>query len=167
MKIAALIASLIGLVAGVATQHAAYADPINSTTTIVISYSNQGGCSFSYSPVNFCDEKHTKAIEEGRLNIAPNFFGKYIVVIIPERNEYNQSSVVAIDSTTNMVYPVPIDAFSANTSKNVGRAVRFGIESNKLCINGNIVAGRVIESGTFCFYLDGNKFTGHKTAYTY
>ncbi|MBT8769602.1 hypothetical protein [Metapseudomonas boanensis] len=145
------------------------AEKSSSPITISIKYSNQEGCSFSFSPINFCDKRRIQEMEKALINTPPNFNKHYIIAIIPERMEYHQNSIVAIDSRSGVAYPVPIDAYSGTPNKDDPKgkngSVIFEIGSNKLCIEGEILAARALESGLFCFYFKDEKFTGHKTSY--
>ncbi|SEL27523.1 hypothetical protein SAMN05216214_11031 [Atopomonas hussainii] len=134
-----------------------------------IEYSNQDGCSFSYSPVNFCDEKHINAVSTAIAESMPNFNNNYILLTISERPEYHQKSVVAIDPSTGFFYPIPIDAYSGTPSdtdpEGKDGKISFGLDSNEVCIDGDILVYRAITTGNFCFYFQDGKFIGHPTAY--
>lgn len=136
---------------------------------VKIEYRNQDGCSFLYSPINFCDKKHVEIVNKAIRENTPNFNKYYILLTILERPEYHQKSVVAIDPSTGIFYPIPIDAYSGTPSKNdpAGKngKISFGLDSNKVCIDGDILVYKSIRTGNFCFYLQGGKFTGHPTAY--
>lgn len=141
----------------------------NGPPLIKIKYKTNDGCSFSYSPVNFCDTEHTQEIANAIKEKTPNFNKHYILITIPERPEYHQKSIVAIDSLSGVVYPVPVDAFSGTPSDRApegkeGKLI-FSTDSKKLCIEGDILAYRVISSGNFCFLLEEEKFVGHHTPY--
>lgn len=131
---------------------------------IKINYPNSDGCSFSFSPVNFCDDRHTIIINKALAEKPPNFFKDYILISISERKKYHQRSIVVINSLNGEVYPVPIDTYSGRNSIEDGK-INFNLESNKLCIEGDILVYRAIKSGCFCFILEGGKFTGYSTAY--
>lgn len=126
-------------------------------------------CSFQFSPVDFCDERHLAEIKNA-INVSkPNFNGKFILLSLPERSQYLQRSLVAIDTTSGVVYPVPIDAYSGVTNEDgfprrLGR-LKFDLHSSKVCIYGAIVAYHMIEDGKFCFVFDGDRFVGHHTPY--
>jgi hypothetical protein len=131
---------------------------------IQINYPNHDDCSFSTSPVNFCDDRHTAIINKAFKEQSPNFFKYYILISIPERVKYHQRSIVAINSLNGEVYPVPIDSYSGRNSVEDGK-VNFNLTSNELCIEGDILVYRAIKSGYFCFSLEGDKFTGYPTTY--
>ncbi|MET3550844.1 hypothetical protein [Burkholderia sp. 567] len=128
-------------------------------------------CSFQYSPVDFCDDKHVSAYSEVLKKEVPNFYGHYILLAYPEFKEYHQRSVVAIDAKTGVVYPLPIDAFSGfmhgrRVAKDEGK-ITYSADSNKVCISGAILVYRAFEEGNFCFEFVGDKFVGHHTEYMY
>lgn len=136
---------------------------------VKIKYSNQEGCSFLYSPVDFCDAHHTNAVMEAIRELQPNFNNRYILITIMERTEYNQKSIVAIDPSTGKFYPVPIDFFSGTPSKYDPKGengkLTYKLDSNRLCLKGDIVVYRSVKTGEFCFFLEDEKFTGHHTTY--
>ena len=127
-------------------------------------------CSFQFSSVDFCDEKHLTAIKSAIAVREPDFGEKYILLSIPEGlPAFFQHSLVAIDVTTGVVYPVPIDGYSGVTdaegyAKNAGK-LKFNLHSNKVCISGAIIVHRMIENGNVCFFLEGDRFVGHHTPY--
>lgn len=133
---------------------------------IVMNYKNQDGCSFMVSPVFYCDEKHLKEYAKAINSREPNFFFDFVLVTVLEWPEYGQRSIVVVNKKTGNVYLVPIDVYSGAPGKGSpnGR-LEFGLKRNKLCILGDILVYRSIKSGRFCFYLDGERFTGYKTAY--
>lgn len=126
-------------------------------------------CSFQGSPVDYCDDRHIAAINEAILNQPPNLNKHYVLLPIPERKNYYQNSLVAIDSNTGIVYPLPIDFYSGYAGKKGGAdgfgKLTYGLDSNKVCIEGSIFVYRAEEDGTFCFNLQGDRFTGHHTTY--
>lgn len=129
------------------------------------------GCSFRFSPVNFCDKRHLAKINKGISSLKPNYNTHFILLPIQEREKYHQKSLVAIDTTTGIVYPLPIDFYSGRFDKK-GRIksqgkLEFNKNSNELCIEGAIAVYRSIENGKFCFKLKNNKFVGYKTSYMY
>lgn len=142
--------------------------PNHPYTKIEIPY-DHNGCSFQGSPIDYCDEKHLNAIDEAIKNQRPNFNKKYILLTIQERKNYYQSTLVAIDSNTGIVYPIPIDFYSGYANKKGGAndfgKLTYSLESNKVCIEGSIFVYRAEEDGTFCFNLQGDRFTGHQTTY--
>ncbi|WP_240324416.1 hypothetical protein [Trinickia diaoshuihuensis] len=127
-------------------------------------------CSFQFSSVDFCDEKHLTEIKRAIAERRPDFGGKYILLSIPEGSpSFFQRSLVAIDTTTGIVYPVPIDAYSGATdgngyAKSVGK-LKYNIHSNQVCITGAIFMHRMVEDGNFCFALKEDRFVGHHTPY--
>ncbi|WP_088579499.1 hypothetical protein [Burkholderia ubonensis] len=128
-------------------------------------------CSFQYSPVDFCDDKHVAAYSDALKTQVSNFNGNYIILVYPEFKNYHQRSVVAIDTKTGVVYPLPIDAFSGfmhgrRVAKDEGK-ISYSINSNKVCISGAILVYRSFEEGDFCFEFVGDKFVGHHTEYMY
>ncbi|RQP34129.1 hypothetical protein [Burkholderia ubonensis] len=128
-------------------------------------------CSFQYSPVDFCDDKHVAAYNDTLKTQASNFNEHYILLVYPEFKNYHQRSVVAIDTQTGVVYPLPIDAFSGfmrgrRTAKDEGK-ISYSINSDKVCISGAILVYRSFEEGNFCFEFVGDKFVGHHTEYMY
>lgn len=137
-------------------------------TRVDIVYESQG-CSFAFSPVDFCNEKHLAAYKEAISTRKADFAGHYILLSVSERPRYYQRSVVAIDVNTGVVYPVPIDAYSGN-GDSTGNAhgdgvLEYKVSDSRICIKGDILVYRAIDTGTFCFKFEGNKFTGHHTEY--
>jgi hypothetical protein len=136
------------------------------TAKIRINYPSQNGCSFMYSPVNYCDTKHIEIINKALRETPPNFYNKYIIVKFPERLNYHQRSIAVINSQTGDAYPLPIDAYSGTDGKaSLDGEVSFSTSSNKLCIEGDILVYRATSSGKFCWTFDGEKFIGHTTEY--
>lgn len=137
-------------------------------TAVHIAYASDG-CSFQASPIDYCDEKHLASINEAIRNEKINFSKHYILISIPEREEYFQKSVVAIDSNTGIVYPIPIDYYSGPATSrkgavNYGR-LKFNLTDNEICIEGTIFVYRAEQTGTFCFLLIEDRFVGYETAY--
>lgn len=142
-------------------------------TDVKIAYatSDLTKCSFQYSPVDFCDDKHVSAYNDALKTQASNFNDHYIILAYPEFKNYHQRSIVAIDTKTGVVYPLPIDAFSGfmhgrRTAKDEGK-ISYSINSNKVCVSGAILVYRSFEEGNFCFEFVGEKFVGHHTEYMY
>jgi hypothetical protein len=127
------------------------------------------GCSFDASPIDFCDEQHMRFINAAIKKQKPNFNQHYILLSVPVWPEYYQHSLMAIDISTGIVYPVPIDVYSGpldkkgNPKKN-GK-LTFALNNKQVCIEGAILVYRSIKEGKFCFSMQGNKFVGHHTAY--
>ena len=154
---------------GYASQHTSKPQKSNPTPKVEINYRTQEGCSFPYSPVDFCDAHHADAVSKAIRELQPNFNNRYILLTITERAEYHQRSIVAIDPETGEFYPIPIDFFSGTPSKKDPKGehgkLTYSIDSNRLCINGDIVVYRSIKTGEFCFTLENGKFTGYHTTY--
>lgn len=128
-------------------------------------------CSFQYSNVDFCDQRHMAAINTAIRDLRPNFNGYYILLPIQEGPAtWLQKSLVVIDSRTGAVYPLPIDAYSGRThpnsyvSENAGQ-LSYAVDSAHLCIVGSIFEHRMVKNGKFCFDFTGDRFTGYKTIY--
>ncbi|WP_313420057.1 hypothetical protein [Stenotrophomonas sp.] len=131
--------------------------------------SPHSGCSFLSSPVNFCDERHRALIERVIAERQPNFNGRYIVAELDEWPEFFQRSVVVINASTGIVYPLPIDALSGPLSAH-GRSATYGtvetsLDATQFCLVGAVLAYRSINDGRFCFGFDDGRFTGHVTPY--
>lgn len=133
---------------------------------LVMNYKNQNGCSFVAGPVFYCDEKYLREYAGAISGREPIFFFDYVLVTVLEWSEYHQRSIVVVNKKTGNVYPVPIDVYSGASGRGSpnGR-LEFGLKENKLCILGDVLVCRSIKSGEFCFYLDGERFTGYRTAY--
>lgn len=136
---------------------------------VIINYDNQGDCSFPYSPVDFCDEHHIEEVRNALELSQPNFNKNYLVSTITERPEYHQKSIVVIDPVTGYFYPLPIDFFSGTPSQydpegKFGK-IEYSLESNSICLTGDILVYRSIKSGKFCFDFDGRRFSGFETEY--
>ena len=147
--------------APVATHNAPYAG-------VVMNYPHSG-CSYEYSPVDFCDAEHRAQIEKAIRTQAPNFNTHYILAQLDERKEYFQRTIVLINSRDGTVYPLPIDAFSGplvddKGAREYGR-VETAPESKTFCVSGAVLVYRAFEEGRFCFGFDGLRFTGHATQY--
>jgi hypothetical protein len=127
-------------------------------------------CSYEFSPINFCDEKHMGAIEGAISDKKPNFNGTYILLTIIESAKDHEQSLVIIDVRTGVVYPAPMDFFSGKPKEDgsVGDfgKIDYGADSDQICIDGSIVAYRAEQDGKFCFHFRDGKFTGLDTAYT-
>lgn len=147
------------------------APPNHSFDHVEIPYAHDE-CSFQYSPVDFCDERHTSEIKNALTHAAINFNRHYILLKIPEwkPSENYGYSLVAIDTRTGFAYPVPIDYYSGQTGEKNPDTPRkprlfFSKNSSKLCIDGSILVYRATTNGYFCFDFDGEKFTGFHTEY--
>jgi hypothetical protein len=126
-------------------------------------------CSFRYSPVDFCDNKHIEKYNWALKSMSANFNQTYILLPIKEWQDSDEQSLVAIDKNTGIVYPIPIDSFSPypaykSKKKNIA-ALQFSKNSNQVCIDGEILVYRATQTGKFCFQLDGDKFVGYHTTY--
>ncbi len=148
-------------VAGTAPGNAPYAG-------VVMSYPHSG-CSYQYSPVDFCDAGHRAQINEAIRTQVPNFKTHYILAQLDERKENFQRSIVLIDSRDGTVYPLPIDAFSGplvdkEGARDYGK-VETSSETDTFCVSSALLVYRAFEEGRFCFGFDGVRFTGHTTQY--
>lgn len=128
------------------------------------------GCSFQYSPFDFCDARHIAAIKYAISNKSANFNKRYILLSIEEwPPSPDFKSLVAIDTLTGIVYPVPIDDYSGHMNNRGNLTSKpklsFSLQSNRLCIDGAILVYRATTNGHFCFDFDGEKFTGYQTGY--
>lgn len=133
---------------------------------VVIAGETLDGCSFSYSPIDFCDERHGLLIRKMIREQKPNFFNGLFLISIPERVEYDQKSLVVVNKEAGEVYPLPIDSYSeAKGGNSPGKGLLFNDHDNKICIVGDILVYRVIKSGRFCFFFDGKGFSGYRTEY--
>ena len=169
LKVAlSLVLSAVGQVAG--AESVSSGRVIHEFSKVEINYRSGDLCSFQYSPVYFCDERHIseikKAIEVGR----PNFNEHYILISILERKRYFEHSLVAIDSETGVAYPFPFDSYSGymdskGNAHDYGR-VAFNRDDNQVCVYGTIVAYRATDSGKLCWRFEDGKFVGHRTPYT-
>ncbi|QBG94623.1 hypothetical protein [Xanthomonas oryzae] len=127
------------------------------------------GCSYRYSPINFCDERHLKLIKDALKNNSINFGKKYILVSIPERKRFFENSLVAIDAETGVAYPFPFDFYSGKTDK-AGNShgdgiVHYAINSDQVCIDGSIMAYKEMQNGHLCWKFDAGRFVGQRTPY--
>lgn len=127
------------------------------------------GCSYRYSPVDFCDARHRARIEDALQNQKPNFNQHYLLVQTDDRPEYFQRTVVLVDTRTGEATPLPIDAFTGAAGKG-GEATGYGtletgVDQPQFCLDGALLVYRVFEEGRFCFGFDGERFTGHETQY--
>ncbi|WP_295570416.1 hypothetical protein [uncultured Stenotrophomonas sp.] len=127
------------------------------------------GCSYRYSPVDFCDAQHVARIEEALRNATPNFDKHYLLVQVDDRPEFFQRSVLLVDTRTGRATPLPIDAFTGPAEKG-GDAIRYGtlytgVDQQQFCLDGALLVYRALEEGRFCFGFDGERFTGHETQY--
>lgn len=157
------IAPLLALALGASAVHAEPPQPM-----LDFGYASQG-CSFLHSPVDFCDARHIRLIREALATRKPDFAQHYAVLSISEWPAYHQRSVVAVDLRNGAVHPLPIDAYSGpvgtrDSATSDGR-LRYGLDSNRLCVDGAILAYRQLRDGTFCFTLQDGRFTGHRTPY--
>ena len=127
------------------------------------------GCSFEFSPIDFCDETHVEFIEAAIRDKTSNFNRHFILLAIPEWPEYHQQSIVAIDTRDGVVYPVPIDAYSGRLGSDgnpTGEGkLSYGLSSNEVCVEGAVLAYRALDEGRFCFRLERDRFVGHRTPY--
>lgn len=142
---------------------------------VVIAYATYAdvanyGCRFQYSPVDFCDKKHRAAIDHAINTKKPNFNSHFILLEISESDDGMHHSLVAIDTYTGDVYPLPFDSYSGlldehGNYKDSGRVI-FDMNSPKICIDGSLVAYRATDIGEMCFTFDMDRFVGYRTAYT-
>lgn len=127
------------------------------------------GCSYRYSPVDFCDAQHVVRVEEALRNEKPNFNQHYLLVQVDDRPEYFQRTLVLVDTRTGAATPLPFDAFTGPAGKG-GDATGYGtletgVDQQQFCLDGALLVYRVFEEGRFCFGFDGERFTGHETQY--
>ena len=127
------------------------------------------GCSYRYSPVDFCDARHRAAIEDALQHQKPNFNQHYLLVQVDDRPEYFQRTLVLVDTRTGRATPLPFDAFTGPAGKG-GDATGYGtletgVDRQQFCLDGALLVYRVFEEGRFCFGFDGERFTGHETQY--
>lgn len=152
----------------VAEQPASEPSPIPAEVKVEMGYRSEG-CSFQYSPVDFCDKRHLALIDEAIAKRKPDFNRRYILLTIPEWPQYHQSSIVAIDPATSTAYPVPIDAYSGPAAESgdptTAGKLTYKVDSEEVCIEGAILAYKAIKDGKFCFVLRGGRFIGYKTVY--
>ena len=126
-------------------------------------------CSFNYSPIDFCDQKHVDAYNLALQAEPVNFNRHYVLLPIKEWSDGDENSIVAIDKDTGVVYPVPIDTFFASSASKKGKKDRakliYSKDGNSLCIIGSISVYRSSQTGKFCFQFEGDRFTGYHTTY--
>jgi hypothetical protein len=141
-------------------------------TDVRITYAHEE-CSFRYSNIDFCDQRHIESIKSSLQEDKPNFFRHYILLPIQKGpDNYFQRSLVLIDTYTGVVYPLPIDSYSGHTLKNsyvtkhVGE-LSYSLNSNRICILGSIFTHGMVKNGKFCFTFLGDRFSGYKTIYMY
>jgi hypothetical protein len=169
------IISIIMFVTGIAAGHEAapIATANHPFDYVEINYPSVGpspGCSFQFSPMDFCDARHVKIIKSAISSKSANFNKHYILLSIEEwPPSPDGRSLVAIDTLTGIVYPVPIDAYGGRMDDQGKIRSRpklfFSLKSNRLCIKGDILVYRANINGHFCFDFDGEKFTGYQTDY--
>lgn len=127
------------------------------------------GCSYRYSPADFCNAQHRAAIEDALQHQKPNFNQHYLLVQVDDRPEYFQRTLVLVDTRTGRATPLPFDAFTGPAGKG-GDATGYGtlgtgVDQQQFCLDGALLVYRVFEEGRFCFGFDGERFTGHETQY--
>lgn len=148
-------------------ESAAHAEAV-SFNVVELNYSRVE-CSFKYSPINFCDQKHIEKYNAALRDSPVNFNRHYTLLAIKEWRDSDEKSLVAIDQNTGTVYPVPIDSFSPSfdSTRRAERHAKldFSENSDRVCINGSILVYRATQTGKFCFRFDGTKFFGYHTAY--
>ena len=121
-------------------------------------------CSFKVSPVNYCDQRHILLYKDALLNGSVNFNQKFILLPILEYPQYNQYSLVVINSENGTVYPLPIDWYESEM--NGKEALKFNLDTNRVCINGSGWHYKQEDKGKdLCFQFDGERFTGYQTNY--
>ncbi|HDS1579034.1 TPA: hypothetical protein QEL15_001078 [Stenotrophomonas maltophilia] len=130
---------------------------------------DHSGCSYRYSPVDFCDAQHRARIEEALRTRTPDFNQHYLLVQVDDRPEYFQRTLVLVDTRTGRATPLPIDAFTGPAGKG-GEATGYGtletgVDQQQFCLEGALLVYRVFEQGRFCFGFDGERFSGHQTQY--
>jgi hypothetical protein len=167
------IISIIMFVTGIAAGHAAAPIAVanHPFDHVEINYTHDG-CSFQVSPIDFCDARHVKIIKSAISGKSANFNRHYILLSIEEwPPSPDGRSLVAIDTLTGIVYPVPIDSYQGrmyDQGNFSGKPnLSFSLKSNRLCIKGDILVYRGNTDGHFCFDFDGEKFTGYHTEYMY
>lgn len=165
----------IAFSAGTGSTHAKELSPIANHwfDSVDIAYAHDE-CSFQYSPIDFCDERHVSEINNAIAHSAANFNRHYILLKIQEwrPSEHYGESLVAIDTLTGIVYPLPFDYYSGRVNMKNSRIVKeptlsFSVERSEVCIDGSILVYRAINNGHFCFNFDGKRFTGFKTEYVH
>jgi hypothetical protein len=137
---------------------------------VKINYRTGDACSYQYSPVDFCDDRHISAIKDAIEKKRPNFNHHYILLPISERNWYRERSLVAIDVETGVAYPFPFDSYfgyqdAKGNVHSYGR-LSYSLDSNRVCVSGSILAYKETDSGKLCWKFEDGKFIGHRTPYT-
>jgi hypothetical protein len=126
-------------------------------------------CSFPGSPVDYCYSAFIESYQAA-LRTPPNFNQNMIVLAIDTRSRYAQQALVAINPSSRTVYPLPFDHFANSFSDSVPKRhgqVIHSRESDEICIDGEIMAYRSVQSGRLCWRLIGKQFSGEITPYTY
>lgn len=144
--------------------------PNHKFDKVSIEYPTGDLCSFQFSPVYFCDDRHISEIEMALETRHPDFNHHYILLSILEREEYYERSLVAIDTETGIAYPFPFDFYSGRVDArgnvhDYGR-VTYSLNDSHVCVTGSIVAYRETDSGKLCWDFNNGRFVGHRTPYT-
>ncbi|HEY8094598.1 MAG TPA: hypothetical protein VIE65_00695 [Methylobacter sp.] len=104
-------------------------------------------CYLEDSVVDLCTPKHINAIKQAIKTRRPDFFKKYIIVHIPETHYgKDAASVLAVDSTTGIAYPLPFDFFvgsdiGTEAAMTVKSNLSYTISNNTICVRGTTHAG--------------------------
>ncbi|MGF6972486.1 hypothetical protein QFZ94_000913 [Paraburkholderia sp. JPY465] len=138
---------------------------------VEIAYSHND-CSYMYSPIDFCGERHVSEMKDAIERRTANFNGHYILLNIKEwrPSEYYGDSVVVIDAESGIAYPMPFDYYAGKVNMINSKILKnpkltFSAGGNKICVDGSILVYRSTTNGHFCFYFDGHKFSGFQTEY--
>jgi hypothetical protein len=126
------------------------------------------GCSYRYSPVDFCDARHRAAIEDALQHQKPNFNQHYLLVQVDDRPEYFQRTLVLVDTRTGgrrHCRSMPSPARRGRADATGYGTLETGVDQQQFCLDGALLVYRVFEEGRFCFGFDGERFTGHETQY--
>jgi hypothetical protein len=169
-----LMITLISIGSATGAQQTSATSPSNHPYEgIYIAYakSQLTPCSFAYSPINFCDDRHLGEIRSAIANQRPGFNKHFILLTPIESAKYHQRSVMAIDAIKGTVYPLPIDAYSGPMGKlpaaKADGKVTYSLDGNEVCIDGTILAYRTFNEGHFCFQFENDRFVGYHTPYMY
>jgi len=166
---------LLIIIAFASAAMACHAEPVHGHHPfdhVEIANSDNRKCSFRYSPVDFCDDRHVLEMRNALNSKAANFNKYYILLKIKEwrPSEHYGDSIVILDTRTGVAYPMPFDYYTGAIHENNSKTIQksklvFSENNDEVCIIGAIMVYRSITNGNFCFFFDGKTFSGYRTEY--
>lgn len=129
----------------------------DSKINVLINGNNQ--CKFDYGEIDFCSESYKKKYMNG-FSSKPNFDKSKILLDVQ-----SDGTLVVLDPKTKNVFPLYGQYFDVNKNNKImkKREIFYGLNDNKICINGYKYAYRdLVDDGKYCYFFNGVGFEDYK-----